>query len=145
MKIHGADINLIQDTVQGVKTAFPQLQPFLPHSGKGRRGIGGDRQVVKSYDADILRDVHPKLLALDDSCVGDQVMAADDGSHPQIQKPWQMLFDTVGHIEGGSSTGRIRPQAVLLHGVKKGFVPHLHDMGTEGTAEIADLFMAQLL
>ena len=98
VKINGSDRNLVHNTVYGVKTTFAKFDTVLADGSQRRRGIGAQRQIVKTDNADIARNPVAQLLTLNHSGVGNLIVAADNGCHSHVQKPGQMLFNTFGHI-----------------------------------------------
>ena len=145
MQQKGADGHAVHQAVQGVVAALSQLDAFLADGGQRRGGIGAHGQVVEARDADVCGDAQSELLALDHDGVRQQVVAADDGRRALLQQAGKLLFQTLGDIIGASRERGIRLQAVLAHGVKKGGMAHLHDMGAKRAAQITDLPVSQRL
>ena len=145
MEKHGSDENLVQNTGQGIISAFSQLYPILTDGGERRGSVGAEGRVVVSYDADISGDVKPELLAVKHGSVGNLVMAADNGGHSHVKKTGKVLFDTLDNMLGSAGTGGICFQPVLPHGMEKSLVSLLHDIGAQGAAQITDPAVAQIL
>ena len=138
MEQQAADGDPVQQAVQGIIAALADLQPVLPDGGQGRRSMGAERQVVKPHDAQLAGHINAQLVTADQDGMGQQVGTAQDGRHPQIQKPGQMDIQTLGKIIGvpGQLAGTGQPAAAQL--IEKAPVPHLGDMGPQGPAQIAD-------
>ena len=84
MEQQSADGHMVHQALQGIIPAFPKLYPLLAHGGEGRGGVGTDGKVVKADDAYIGWDTKAHLLALHQGCVGDLVVAADDGCNTHL-------------------------------------------------------------
>ena len=119
VKINGSDRNLVHNTVYGVKTTFAKFDTVLADGSQRWRGIGAQRQIVKTDNTDISRDSVAQLLTLNHSSVGNLVVAADNGSHSHIQKSGQMLFNTLGYIVRSACVIGISLQPVLFQRMEK--------------------------
>ena len=75
--------------------------------------------------------------------MGKKIVAADEGGHSLVEKARKMFFHALRDIIRTPCMGRIGFQAVLTHGMKKSGVAYLHDVGSQSTAQIADLLMAK--
>ena len=49
----GADGDPVHQAAQRIITAFPELDPILPHCGQGRICVSAAREVVETEGADI--------------------------------------------------------------------------------------------
>ena len=97
-----SDGNSVQKTDGRIVTAFSDIDPVLTYGGERRGRIGADRKIVKSPRYLSPGQLITELLALDQSRVGDRVLAADDRGHSHIEKAGKMLFHALIHEKGAS-------------------------------------------
>ena len=93
-----ADGHAVQQAGQGVKPALAQLGAVLPDGGQGRGSVIAQGQVVEADDAQVLGDAQPQLQAVKHDGVGQQVVAAQDGSHILAQQGREVFLETQRNI-----------------------------------------------
>lgn len=137
------EMNLIDLAGECIESALSQFGSILSDGGEGWLGILAQRKVIDSYDADIPGNGKPLFLAGDHSGMCQKVMPADDRSTSLSQKSRQMTFDTLAGQKGMSCLCLTVFQFVFTKCTEEGEVTFLKDVGTEATAQVADLFMPQ--
>ena len=139
-----ADGHTVQQARQGVKPALAQLGAVLPDGGQGRGSVVAQGQVVEADDAQVLGDAQPQLQAVKHDGVGQQVVAAQDGSHILAQQGREVFLETLGKIVVAPSQMMVIWQPVFAQCMEKGEVALLVHIGAETATQVADLPMAQL-
>lgn len=76
MQGNHAQMHIVKQACQCIECSLAQLDAILTQGGNRRGCMRANRQIIKTDNADILRDSLTELLALLNDRVGKQIMTA---------------------------------------------------------------------
>ena len=95
MEQQGSYMHIVQLVEHSIEGTLANIDPILTDGGQGRERVAAHGDVVKTHDADIVRNPQTHFFQMHHHTVGQQIVAADDGGAAGIQNPGQVLRQTI--------------------------------------------------